>query len=94
MDDLMRGRPPAVPLELDRRPRSADEQIQALMLGSAWQAHADGRRWHALAIGWRACIVRPLAWSAWWSLAALAVKPGRSTAPATPSIGHDGGVRP
>jgi glycosyltransferase involved in cell wall biosynthesis len=94
MDDLMRGCPPAVPHELDHRPRRASEQIQALMLGSAWQAHADGRRWHALATGWRACLVRPLTWSAWWSLAALAVKPAKASAPPTPSIGHDGGGRP
>jgi glycosyltransferase involved in cell wall biosynthesis len=80
MDDLMRGCAPPIPHGDDNRARGAEEQIQALLLGAAWQAHDDGRRREALSTGLRACMVRPTALRAWWSLLALAVKPRRADA--------------
>jgi len=74
-DDLQRNRPPAPPPAGDAVGRSTGKQIQNILLGEAWKLHRSGRRWAAMACGWRACMRRPGSFGAWRSLIALTIKP-------------------
>lgn len=72
-DDLERGIPP-IPPDAVSRPTTSREHVRGLLTGAAWREHAAGRRWAAMRLGWRACLVDPLAAPAWRGLAALLLK--------------------
>ena len=77
-DDLMRGEPPEAPVAASCGTAAAP-QIQGMLIGRAWRQHRAGEWSRALATGGRACRVRPTAWRAWRTLAALLVsRPGGS----------------
>lgn len=74
-DDLDRGTPPAPPVADDTAgAQSTAAQVQAILLGQAWQQHRSGSKSQAIRTGWKACLKRPLAINAWKSLAALVLK--------------------
>ena len=73
-DDLDLGVPSAAPPPGDAS--GSREQIQGMLLGSAWRAHRRGDRIDALKTGLRALIVRPASLEVWKSVMALLVKPG------------------
>lgn len=84
-DDLERGCPPAAPPR-SSAPLGANEHIQDLLCGRAWNHHRDGHRWQALRVGLSACLYRPGNLAAWKSLGALVVKrsPRRASGEADP----------
>jgi glycosyltransferase involved in cell wall biosynthesis len=75
-DDLALGWPPAMPPRAGRsNALSKWDQIQRLLLGQAWAAHAAGARGAALKLGLRAWVANPLSLGTLRSVMALAVKP-------------------
>lgn len=74
MDDLMRGNPPALPTNGSVAPERTHEQIQHLLLGTAWKQHAAGQRLAAVKSGLRAIAARPGSLHAWKSTASLIIK--------------------
>jgi glycosyltransferase involved in cell wall biosynthesis len=77
-DDLERGQarePPGT----DSPPDRSAKQIQGMLLGEAWQRHARGSKILAIKLGLRALFQAPLDISIWRSLAALVIKPVRSS---------------
>jgi glycosyltransferase involved in cell wall biosynthesis len=74
-DDLQRGCPPAIPEGVGRTGINAMEQIQGMLMASAWSEHRAGRKRQALMKGIRSVIALPKRLEAWRSLAALALKP-------------------
>jgi glycosyltransferase involved in cell wall biosynthesis len=75
-DDLQLGWAPALPPRSQRgKGASRWDQIQRLLLGQAWAAHAAGARWPALKLGVRAWVANPLSVGTLRSVMALAVKP-------------------
>lgn len=99
-DDLDRCCAPEPPREHNARVGRAADQIQQMLLGSAWREHERGRTWAALLLGCRAIAHRPTIPAVWKSVLALAIK--RPTAPeehARPrsesgSCAPEGGPRP
>jgi glycosyltransferase involved in cell wall biosynthesis len=75
-DDLDLGNPLAPPKP--GKASSSREQIQGMLLGTAWQAHRRGDRIEALKKGFRALTVQPGSLGVWKSVAALLLKPGGS----------------
>jgi glycosyltransferase involved in cell wall biosynthesis len=73
-DDLDLGNPPAMPKMSGSTPLTAKQQIQKLLLGQAWAAHAAGQTSEALSLGLRAWLTAPLRLSALRNLLALALK--------------------
>jgi glycosyltransferase involved in cell wall biosynthesis len=75
-DDLDLGWPPAIPAGATRTGSASTwNQIQRLLLGQAWAAHASGARWAALKLGVRAWVANPLSVGTLRSVMALAIKP-------------------
>jgi glycosyltransferase involved in cell wall biosynthesis len=75
-DDLQLGWPPAMPPRAEGTGAvSTWNQIQGLLLGQAWAAHASGARWAAMKLGVRAWIANPLSLATLRSVMALALKP-------------------
>jgi glycosyltransferase involved in cell wall biosynthesis len=80
-DDLQRGVAPPLPTagNTEAKTRSASVQIQELLLGQAWREHALGHKRRSLGTGFRAIVAKPTTFRAWRSLAALLLKPSRTT---------------
>jgi glycosyltransferase involved in cell wall biosynthesis len=74
-DDLERGCPPTPPDATDHHARSANAQIQSLLLGQAWRQRKQGDRFKAIGTALRACAVQPINFRVWKSLLVLCVKP-------------------
>jgi glycosyltransferase involved in cell wall biosynthesis len=77
VDDLERGvaiAPAELPIS---PPLTADQHIQGMLFGSAWEEHKNGNRLDALTFGARALKANPTAMNAWKSMAALVFKPSR-----------------
>jgi len=74
-DDLDHGRPPAMPRLERSKPLTVKQQIQQLMLGQAWAAHAAGLKIEGLSLAWRAWMTDPRKLGALKSVLALVVKP-------------------
>lgn len=72
-DDLMRGTPPAPPVETSP-PFNSASAVQNLLVGASWEKHRKGRKLAAMRLGWRACLSRPGSLHAWRNLAVLALK--------------------
>jgi hypothetical protein len=73
-DDLERGCPPTPPeLVADTRV-PVKEEVEGLLLGQAWEEHAEGHRLRAFLTGLSACSAHPGSLAAWKNLAALALK--------------------
>jgi glycosyltransferase involved in cell wall biosynthesis len=80
-DDLQLGWPPPMPSRSQRgRGANTWNQIQRLLLGQAWAAHASGARWPALKLGIRAWVANPLNLGTLRSVFALALKPAAKPA--------------
>ena len=80
-DDVELGWPPAMPAGAGHGGAvSKWNQIQRLLIGQAWAAHAAGARGAALKLGLRAWVANPLSLATLRSLMALAVKPSSSKA--------------
>lgn len=75
-DDLQRGCPPPTLPQGSTKVMTSAEQIQGLLMATAWEEHQAGYKQRALAIGIRSVIAQPSNIGAWRSLLALAVKPG------------------
>ena len=60
------------------KPLSADDHIQGLLLGRAWQEHRTGQKTRALRTGLRALMVNPRRKAVWKSVGSLAIKPARN----------------
>jgi glycosyltransferase involved in cell wall biosynthesis len=73
-DDLDLGNPPAMPKMSGSTPLSAKRQIQKLLLGQAWAAHAAGQTSEAISLALRAWLTAPLRLSALKDVVALAMK--------------------
>jgi hypothetical protein len=73
-DDLQLGWPPPMPQKLPSRSAGMWNQIQRLLLGQAWAAHAAGARGAALKLGIRAWVANPLSLTTLRSVIALALK--------------------
>jgi glycosyltransferase involved in cell wall biosynthesis len=75
-DDLQRGSPPQAPAATvgASAPMSSRRQVQGMLVGSSWRYHAAGQKGKSLALGLRACLVRPASLSVWKNLLALALK--------------------
>jgi glycosyltransferase involved in cell wall biosynthesis len=77
LDDIQQGvskQPPGLFLDL---PRSADEQLQGILIGAAWREHARGKTLRAIWLGCQAIKKSPLDFSNWVSFLALVIKRGR-----------------
>jgi hypothetical protein len=73
-DVLMQGGLlPPPPKERAAAHRAA-EHAQDVLIGVSWRYLREGKRFAAMRAGTWACLVRPVDWSAWRNLAALAVK--------------------
>jgi glycosyltransferase involved in cell wall biosynthesis len=82
-DDLQLGWPPPMPPRAQRGSGASTwNQIQRLLLGQAWAAHASGARWPAMKLGVRAWVANPLSLGTLRSVLALAVKPAAKSAKA------------
>lgn len=76
-DDLERGVAAAPPATTSSEHFTANQHIQGMLLGRAWNAHKNGDRIEALSVGVRALKVNPASLGAWKSMAALVLKPSR-----------------
>ena len=74
-DDLQLGCPPPIPEGSDSK-MDAAAHTSKMLLGSAWIAHREGRKWQAVTKGIKAAVLQPQQVSNWRSLVALMVKPG------------------
>lgn len=74
-DDLDLGNPPVPPAKDGSSPVSTSRQIQRILLGQAWAAHATGAKREAIRLGARAWLASPMNPGAWRSIVALLVKP-------------------
>jgi glycosyltransferase involved in cell wall biosynthesis len=54
------------------------DQIQGLLLGTAWEQHNKGRKIRSIVTGFRAGLARPNQLPVWRSVAALIVKPSKA----------------
>jgi glycosyltransferase involved in cell wall biosynthesis len=72
-DRLARGLD-LTPQEFSSKPAAANEHIQGLLLGRAWQEHSKGSKAKAIALGFKAIIAQPLSGLAWKSVASLILK--------------------
>jgi len=77
-DNLELGRPPMPPKSDGSSAVSTRKQIQRILLGQAWAAHATGAKCEAMKLGARAWMASPLNPSAWRSVIALLVKPTKA----------------
>ena len=77
MDDLMRGNPPPLPVNLPANAERTHDQVQHVLMGQAWKQHAAGQRMCAIKTGFRAVMSRPRTLNAWKSWLALVLKPSR-----------------
>lgn len=77
-DVVTRGCPPGPPAGRTK-PMSAADHLQRMLVGRAWQEHAQGRRFHAIWTGVRAWFAQPLNAPAFRNLAALIVRSIRPT---------------
>ena len=74
-DDLQRGCPPEPPDAATDKPGSSAKQIRGYLTAAAWQKHAQGDRFQALALGCRALKQSPWDADSWRSFFALMLKP-------------------
>ena len=82
-DDLDLGTPITPPQSGEAS--NMRDQIQGMMLGSAWLAHRRGDRFDAVKKGLRALSVQPSSLGAWKSVAALLLKPAPGPTPGSRS---------
>jgi glycosyltransferase involved in cell wall biosynthesis len=76
-DDLERGVAAAPPATTSSEHFTANQHIQGMLLGRAWNAHKNGDRIEALSVGVRALKVNPASLGAWKSIVALLLKPSQ-----------------
>jgi glycosyltransferase involved in cell wall biosynthesis len=77
-DDLQFGKPPMAPASDRSAPVSSRKQIQRILLGQAWAAHAAGAKAQAIRLGARAFMTSPLSPHAWRSVISLLLKPSKT----------------
>jgi glycosyltransferase involved in cell wall biosynthesis len=77
-DDLQLGKPPMAPASDRSAPVSSRKQIQRILLGQAWAAHAAGAKAQAIRLGARAFMTSPLSPHAWRSVISLLLKPSKT----------------
>lgn len=77
-DDLQKGRPPMQPEQSEDCASKADEQVQDMLIGSAWQEHAAGHKIKSLILAWRSFKHSPLTFRYYSSVAALILKPAKN----------------
>ena len=75
-DDLELGTPPSAP-KAEGVADKADEQIQGLLIATAWKAHASGNKLRALSLAWRSFKLNPLKFKYYRSSLALLLKPSK-----------------
>ena len=74
-------------------PGMLSDQIQGLLLGTAWEQHHSGSKIRSIVTGFRAGLTRPARLPVWRSVAALIVKPsGRSHV--DPKASHEPALTP
>lgn len=79
-DDLQRGAPPSPPVngKGGAAPISTSAHVQGMLVGESWRQHRSGLKGKSLVTGFRACLARPVSFSAWRNLGALALKRSKS----------------
>lgn len=80
-DDLQRGCPPVPPQTPADTAKTAAQHLHDLLIGSAWQEHAEGRKLHAIFAGARSLLAQPQNRSTWKSFLALILKPPGKSLP-------------
>ena len=78
-DDLQRGDPPKPPVADYDAPGNITQQLQGILIGTAWHEHVEGNRLKAIGLGFRALRHSPLNITLWKSFLALIVKPRKKT---------------
>lgn len=73
-DDLQRNIVPRLP-DCSAHHAPSSEQIQGLLLWTAWEQHGSGRKFRSILTGVRAGLSRPTKLPVWKSIAALVIKP-------------------
>jgi glycosyltransferase involved in cell wall biosynthesis len=73
-DDLEQGNPPPVPEAGNVKPYYAQDQIQNVLIGRAWNEHREGQKSQAIRTSWAAIRAKPTRMLAWKTLAAVMMK--------------------